>query len=47
MANTFQDLNKKYYKNQSFENSKSWEKAYLTDFFNILSIIKFLKFYPI
>ena len=46
MANTFQDLNKKYYKNQSFENSKSWEKAYLTDFFQYIINNKISKILP-
>ena len=36
MTDTFDILNKKYNKNQKFENSKSWEKAYLTDFFQYI-----------
>lgn len=46
MTNTFQDLNKKYDNNQVFEQSESWEKSYLTDFFQYIINNKISKILP-
>mgnify|MGYP001226253542 CR=1 FL=1 len=46
ISKVFRMLDSKYKKNQPFENSDSWEKAYLTDFFHYIIKNDITKIYP-